>query len=85
MKIDRTDFIKIMQDNVSEIDVSRIAGDRRLVDIGVDSLGFATLLFAIEDKLGVHIDENELEGLNGNSTLKELSLVFQRLGYEIEV
>lgn len=43
------------------------------------------MLFAIEDKLGVHVDEAELDELNGESTLDELAKVFARLGYEIEV
>jgi acyl carrier protein len=85
MKITRDDFLVILRDNVQGFEAAVLDGSKRLNEIGVDSLGFATLLFALEDKLGVHIDERELDGLNGESTLEQLSMVFRRLGHEIEV
>lgn len=85
MKIDRTQFIELLQQNVSDGKIDDLTLETRLSDIGVDSLGFATLLFAIEDKLGVQIDEKYLEGLSGLSTVAEFIRTFKTLGYEIEV
>lgn len=85
MKISRGEFIAILQENANGMRVESLEKSQRLVDLGVDSLGFATLLFAIEDKLGVQVDEAQLEGLNGESTLQDLTVAFERLGYQIEV
>lgn len=85
MKISREQFQKILQENVNVIDINQITPDKCLADLGLDSLGFATLLFAIEDSLGVQIEESKLSNLNRDSTLKDFVEVFGRLGYEIEI
>lgn len=85
MKISREEFHQIFLDNVSGIDVNQVEPGKRLADLGLDSLGFATLLFAIEDHLGVQIEESKLSGLNRDSTLHDFIEVFCHLGYEIEI
>jgi acyl carrier protein len=85
MKINRDAFRQILLENVNGVDIDQITPDKCLADLGLDSLGFATLLFAIEDHLGVQIDESKLAGLNQKSTLIDFVEVFGRLGYEIEV
>jgi acyl carrier protein len=85
MKISREDFESILKGNVSNINIDKLDSSRRMVDMGLDSLGFATLLFAIEDKLGIQIDERQLEGLNTSSTLGDMVSIFERLGYQIEI
>ena len=85
MKINRDAFRQILLENVNGVDIDQITPDKCLADLGLDSLGFATLLFAIEDHLGVQIDESKLAGLNQESTLIDFVEVFGRLGYEIEV
>ena len=85
MKINRVDFQKILLENVNGIDIENIEPEKSLADLGLDSLGFATLLFALEDHLGVEIEESKLAGLNRESTLNDFIGVFGRLGYEIEV
>lgn len=84
-KISREELLEMIGKSVPGFDASQVRVDSRLVDLGIDSLGFATLLFAIEDGLGVQIDESRLGGLSGQSTLQELSEVFKGLGYDIEV
>jgi acyl carrier protein len=53
---------EILRDDLN-IDVSRVTPDSRLVDdVGLDSVAFAVGMVAIEDKLGVVINEQELLG-----------------------
>lgn len=85
MKIDRNEFIDLIRQNVAGGKVNELTMDTRLSDIGIDSLGFATLLFAIEDKLKIQIDEDYLEGLNSLSTVAHFVSKFKALGYEIEI
>jgi acyl carrier protein len=43
------------------VDISRVTRESRLVDdVGLDSVAFAVGMVAIEDKLGVMINEQEL-------------------------
>jgi acyl carrier protein len=52
----------ILRDDLN-IDVSRVTPNSRLVDdVGLDSVAFAVGMVAIEDKLGVVINEQELLG-----------------------
>lgn len=88
MKLHRNDFIELVKSNVTTVSAERleaISADDRLGDIGIDSLGFATLLFAIEDKLEIRIDERFMDSLNGQSTIADLVAAIRASGHEIEV
>lgn len=88
MKLYRNDFIGLVKNNVTTVSAERleaITAEDRLGDIGIDSLGFATLLFAIEDKLEMRIDERYIDSLNGKSTIADLVAAIRSSGYEIEV
>jgi acyl carrier protein len=51
---------EILRDDLN-VDISRVSRDSRLVDdVGLDSVAFAVGMVAIEDKLGVVINEQEL-------------------------
>ncbi len=53
---------EILRDDLN-IDVSRLTPESRLVDdVGLDSVAFAVGMVAIEDKLGVAVNEQELLG-----------------------
>jgi acyl carrier protein len=53
---------EILRDDLN-IDVSRVTPASRLVDdVGLDSVAFAVGMVAIEDKLGVVVNEQELLG-----------------------
>jgi acyl carrier protein len=53
---------EILRDDLN-IDVSRVTLESRLVDdVGLDSVAFAVGMVAIEDKLGVVVNEQELLG-----------------------
>lgn len=85
MKINREKFHQILLENVNSIDIREVTPEKCLADLGLDSLGFATLLFAIEDHLGVQIEESKLAGLNNESTLRDFIEVFGQLGYQFEI
>jgi acyl carrier protein len=38
-------------------------GDKALLDSGLDSLDFATMMMAVEDRYGITISENDMERL----------------------
>jgi len=84
MKISKEEFKAILQENVKGIDVEALDKSNRLADLGLDSLGFVTFLFAVEDRFGIQIDEKRLEGLNSLSTLEEMLTVFEGIGLHIE-
>jgi acyl carrier protein len=51
---------EILRDDLN-VDISRVTRESRLVDdVGLDSVAFAVGMVAIEDKLGVMINEQEL-------------------------
>jgi acyl carrier protein len=51
---------EILRDHLN-VDTSRVTRDSRLVDdVGLDSVAFVVGMVAIEDKLGVVINEQEL-------------------------
>jgi acyl carrier protein len=51
---------EILRDDLN-VDISRVTRGSRLVDdVGLDSVAFAVGMVAIEDKLGVVINEQEL-------------------------
>ena len=53
---------EILRDDLN-IDVTRVTRESRLVDdVGLDSVAFAVGMVAIEDKLGVMVNEQELLG-----------------------
>lgn len=50
----------ILRDDLN-VDMTRVTRDARLVDdVGLDSVAFAVGMVAIEDQLGVTLDEEEL-------------------------
>lgn len=85
MKINREEFIQIIRENASGFDKNEIVGTDKLSDLGLDSLGFATTLFAIEDRFSVVVDEKYLSRLNSMSTVADLVGVFGEMGYHIEL
>ena len=88
MKLQRADFIELVRGNVPTLPAERleaITAEDTLEDVGIDSLGFATLLFAIEEKLDTRIDERLMDRLNGRSTIADLMSVIRASGHDIEV
>jgi acyl carrier protein len=85
MKITKDEFKAILRENVIDIDVETLNKSNQLGDLGLDSLGFVTFLFSVEDRFKIQIDERRLEGLNSESTLEEMLKVFEGLGLHIEV
>jgi acyl carrier protein len=56
-----SDALEEILRNDLNVDVSRVTRESRLVDdVGLDSVAFAVGMVAIEDKLGVVINEQEL-------------------------
>jgi acyl carrier protein len=51
---------EILRDDMN-VDVSRVTPESRLIDdVGLDSVAFAVGMVAIEDRLGVALDEEDL-------------------------
>lgn len=86
MKISRDDFISLVKQNVhAGTKIDEIKLEDRLADIGIDSLGFATLLWAIEEKFKVQVDDTYLKNLNNLTTVADLIAAFKEIGHEIEI
>lgn len=85
MKISREELHKFVRANANGFDGREIKGADNLSELGLDSLGLATLLFAIEERLEIQIDESYLSGLNNMSTVADLVGVFKDMGYHIEL
>lgn len=63
---------EILRDDLN-IDVSRVTPESRLVDdVGLDSVAFAVGMVAIEDKLGVVVNEQELLGCDTVGDLEDV-------------
>lgn len=63
---------EILRDDLN-IDVSRVSRESRLVDdVGLDSVAFAVGMVAIEDKLGVVVNERELLGCDTVGDLENI-------------
>jgi acyl carrier protein len=85
MKITYEQFFELIKSNATGFNRTVISADDQLADMGIDSLGFATLLFALEDQFNAQIDERYLEKLNSLTRVRDLVEVFKGLGYEIEL
>ena len=85
MNITKSDYISIIKENaVTSISLENIKRTDQLADIGIDSLGFATLLWSMEDRFNVQIDEKCFETLNGISTIADLINVFLEIDLFID-
>ena len=86
MKISKNEFILIIKENaVNEVDFDTIKANDNLSDIGIDSLGFVTLLWAIENRFNIEVDDQYLESLNGMSTIADLITTLKVCGLEIDI
>lgn len=66
------DLEQILREDLA-IDTSRISRESRLIDdVGLDSVGFAVGMVAIEEKLGVVLDEEELLSCNTVGDLADI-------------
>jgi len=55
-----TGLAKIMQDDMG-VDIKRVTRESRLInDVGMDSVAFAAVMVAIEDRFGVALSEEDL-------------------------
>lgn len=43
------------------VDRDRLARDAKLEDLGIASLDVISILFEVEDKFGIHVEEDELK------------------------
>ncbi|MBN4063141.1 hypothetical protein JYT79_00005, partial [Cardiobacterium sp. AH-315-I02] len=77
MKISSKEFIEIVRENSINFDGSEIKLSDQLSDLGLDSLGFATTLYAIEERLGINVDEEYLENLTDMNTVADLVGAFK--------
>ena len=74
-----------MKDNtVSDFKFDLITLDDHLQDLGIDSLGFATLLWELESHFNI-TDPSYADELNGHSTIGDMILVYRDLGHEISI
>lgn len=66
------DLEQILREDLA-IDTSRVTPESRLIDdVGLDSVGFAVGMVAIEEKLGVVLDEEELMSCNTVGDLMDI-------------
>lgn len=85
MKISYEEFLSIMRANVaSGKDLEQLQPDDLLSDLGIDSLGFATVLWSLEERFNIQVDDRYLKKINDVSTVSQLISVFVELGHEIE-
>jgi acyl carrier protein len=85
MKITKADFIKILKVNADRFTRDDIAVTDRLADLGVDSIGFVMTIYAIEEKLGIKIKDEDLAALTPDSLVSDFTKVLAGLGIEIEI
>lgn len=60
-------------------DVAAVDADAPIDKLGIDSLGFLEFLFEAEDKFGIPIPQDQV---NGVKTLRELAALIERLKAE---
>ncbi|WP_425394522.1 acyl carrier protein [Aldersonia kunmingensis] len=76
----RTVLEEIFRDDL-QIDLSKVTRDSHLIDeVGLDSVAFAVGMVAIEDKLGVVLNEEELLGCNTVGDLEDVLAEKMRSG-----
>ncbi|MDQ2638658.1 MAG: acyl carrier protein [Actinomycetota bacterium] len=65
---------EILRDDMN-VDISRITPESRLIDdVGLDSVAFAVGMVAIEDRLGVALEEEDLLSCNTVGDLEAVIL-----------
>ena len=64
MRVGGEEIVKLMQQCAIRIDYDNLEYSTIFKDIGLDSLDFANLLLAVEEKYGVTIPDEEVDGLS---------------------
>ena len=85
MNISKFEFIKILKDNADKFDKDDIDATDLLSELGVDSLGFVMIIYAIEEKLNIKIDDNDLKSLTSTSTVADFVKVLAVLDIHIDM
>lgn len=85
MNISKFEFVKILKDNADKFDKEDIAATDVLSELGVDSLGFVMTIYAIEEKLNIKIDDEDLKSLTSTSTVADFVKVLAALDVNIEL
>jgi len=70
------DLVKTALSEVTVIDVGPITADRRLRDIGLDSMALAELILLVEERLDVSLERSHLQGIE---TFGDLQALLERL------
>ncbi|NRA59981.1 MAG: acyl carrier protein [Psychrobium sp.] len=60
-----------------------ITGNMKLDEIGIDSVGFFTLIFNLEEHLNIELDEDSISGLTMKNTVNDLFKILESKGIEI--
>jgi acyl carrier protein len=85
MNISKFEFVKILKDNADKFDKDDIYATDVLSELGVDSLGFVMTIYAIEEKLNIKIDDEDLKSLTSTSTVADFVKVLAALDVNIEL
>ena len=73
------EFVELVQSALAEVtvvDVGPITADRRLRDIGLDSMALAELILLMEEHLDISLERSHL---NGIQTFGDLESLLERL------
>jgi len=71
MKVDGGDIVKLMQQCTIRIDYDKLEYNSIFKDIGLDSLDFANLLLAVEEKYEITIPDEEVDRLSSVEAIVE--------------
>ncbi|MBO1511737.1 acyl carrier protein [Metabacillus bambusae] len=64
MKELKLEIVKIIEETCSDIKLQEDQHDLELKELGVDSLDFASIFLALEEKYNVEIPDEEIDSLN---------------------
>lgn len=84
MKITLDEFMAVVKKNAADEVNKEVRLDDLLGDVGIDSLGFITLLWDVEETFNISIDDQCLEHLNYASTVSDLISTFGENGLIID-
>ena len=85
MNISKFEFIKILKDNADKFEKDDIEITDVLSELGVDSLGFVMTIYAIEEKLNIKINDDDLKSLTSTSTVADFVKVLATIDVHIEM
>jgi len=83
VKTSKSALLELLKEQ-TESQITNLALEDKLSDLGIDSMAFVMLIYEIEEKYNIEIDSSELDKLDGDVKVVDVVNLLNSKGIEIE-